>query len=61
MIRYERAYKEEPEKWQGISEKHLTEVLRQNFSDVISVIDRIDFGETIETSYAQYRVKGAAK
>jgi hypothetical protein len=54
-MQYERAYKEEPDKWLPIGQKDLREVLRQHYTDVETAVVQINIGYPIQTAFATYR------
>jgi hypothetical protein len=54
-MKYERAYKEEPDKYIPIGENDLREVLRQHYADVETAVTQINIGYPIQTAFATYR------
>jgi hypothetical protein len=56
-MRYERAYRGEPDRWEPIGYQHLREVFRQNFKSVPVAVKRVNDGEEVRTNFASYRKK----
>lgn len=56
-MRYERAYKEGPDRWEPVGREHVKTVFIQNFICADSVLRELDAGRTVGTPFALYRLR----